>query len=385
MGLRINQNIAALNAHRNLVATDNALSKSLERLSSGFRINRAADDAAGLAISEKLRAQVRGLAQAIRNAQDGISMIQTAEGALNEVHAMLQRMRELALQAANDTLSVEDRAAVNREIQQLRAEIDNVSQRTTFNGKALLTGALTGKFDASASTVDDGRFGSGDNTGNVSVTVSPDALGGTYTFRVDGRLVTLRLGQNGVSQTLELPSGNVGNGDVLNFDRLGIRLTLNVTGTPSYADLGTFLNNKTVVVGDGAAHFQVGPASSDSLGVAFEAVNVGSLGLGEALDGFNTNQNVVNAQTLVARLDSALNSVSQQRGKFGAVQNRLEHTVVSLGVAQENMSAAESRIRDVDMAKEMVQFTRNQILLQAGTAMLAQANAAPQVVLQLLR
>jgi flagellin len=147
MGLRINQNIAALNAHRNLVATDNALSKSLERLSSGFRINRAADDAAGLAISEKLRAQVRGLAQAIRNAQDGISMIQTAEGALNEVHSMLQRMRELALQAANDTLSSEDRAAINREIQQLRAEIDNVSQRTTFNGKPLLTGALSGQFD----------------------------------------------------------------------------------------------------------------------------------------------------------------------------------------------------------------------------------------------
>jgi flagellin len=312
-------------------------------------------------------------------------MIQTAEGALNEVHSMLQRMRELALQAANDTLSVEDRAAVNREIQQLRAEIDNVSQRTTFNGKALLTGALTGKFNPADSTVDDGPFGSGDNTGSVSVTVSPDALGGTYTFTVDGRLVTLRLGQNGVRQTLQLPTGNVGNGDVLNFDRLGIRLTLNVTGSPSYDALGTFLNNKTVVVDNGAAHFQVGPASSDSLGVGFEEVNVGSLDLTRALDDFNMNQNVVNAQRLVARLDSALNSVSQQRGKFGAVQNRLEHTVASLGVAQENMSAAESRIRDVDMAKEMVQFTRNQILLQAGTAMLAQANAAPQVVLQLLR
>ncbi|MDR7462343.1 MAG: flagellin, partial [Armatimonadota bacterium] len=148
--MRINQNIAALNAHRNLVATDNALSKSLERLSSGFRINRAADDAAGLAISEKLRAQVRGLAQAIRNAQDGISMIQTAEGALNEVHAMLQRMRELALQAANDTLSAEDRQAINQEIQQLRAEIDNVSGRTTFNGKKLLDGSLVTSLDTSS-------------------------------------------------------------------------------------------------------------------------------------------------------------------------------------------------------------------------------------------
>jgi flagellin len=150
MGLRINQNIAALNAHRNLVATDNALSKSLERLSSGFRINRAADDAAGLAISEKLRAQVRGLAQAIRNAQDAISMIQTAEGALNEVHSMLQRMRELALQAANDTLSLEDREAVNRELQQLRAELNNVSNRTTFNGKKLLDGSLVTQVDAAS-------------------------------------------------------------------------------------------------------------------------------------------------------------------------------------------------------------------------------------------
>jgi flagellin len=278
MGLRINQNIAALNAHRNLVATDNALSKSLERLSSGFRINRAADDAAGLAISEKLRAQVRGLAQAIRNAQDAISMIQTAEGALNEVHSMLQRMRELALQAANDTLSDEDRKAINRELQALREELNNVSSRTTFNGKKLLDGSES-------------------------------------------------------------------------------------------------------------ANFQVGPAADDSITVEFHKVDVEELGLTEVLDDFDAEggQTVQNAKALVTALDSALNAVSEKRGEFGAVQNRLEHTVASLGVALENMSAAESRIRDADIAQEMVQFTRNQILLQAGTAMLAQANAAPQVVLQLLR
>jgi flagellin len=394
MGLRINQNIAALNAHRNLVATDNALSKSLERLSSGFRINRAADDAAGLAISEKLRAQVRGLAQAIRNAQDGISMIQTAEGALNEVHAMLQRMRELALQAANDTLSSEDRAAINREIQQLRAEIDNVSQRTTFNGKPLLTGALSGQFDAVTSTADGATInGSGTDTATVlasSFDVT-NAVGGTYTLTGSGSQLTLRLGTSGPSQTLDLSNVSVGAGQTytLNFDRLGISFAVQAasgnTGSITGANIATGLNSKTVVVTGGAAQFQVGPAASDSLGVAFEAVDVSRLNLASALDNFNTSQTVANAQALVTALDSALNTVSEKRGKFGAVQNRLEHTVASLGVAQENMSAAESRIRDADMAQEMVVFTRNQILLQAGTAMLAQANAAPQAVLQLLR
>ena len=395
MGLRINQNIAALNAHRNLVATDNALSKSLERLSSGFRINRAADDAAGLAISEKLRAQVRGLAQAIRNAQDGISMIQTAEGALNEVHAMLQRMRELALQAANDTLSSEDRAAINREIQQLRAEIDNVSQRTTFNGKPLLTGALTGQFDADNSTADGTDIINGEDTDRASVPEDEfnvtNAVAGTYKFTADGANLTLQLGTSGPSQTVDLSTVSISaNGSyTLNFDRLGISFVVKandgndnpITGT----HIASSLDTKTVVVTGGAANLQVGPAASDSLPVAFEAVDVAKLGLTDALNSFNASQTVESAQALVTALDSAVNTVSAQRGKFGAVQNRLEHTVASLGVAQENMSAAESRIRDVDMAQEMVRFTRAQILLQAGTAMLAQANAAPQVVLQLLR
>ena len=394
MGLRINQNIAALNAHRNLVATDNALSKSLERLSSGFRINRAADDAAGLAISEKLRAQVRGLAQAIRNAQDGISMIQTAEGALNEVHSMLQRMRELALQAANDTLSSEDRAAINREIQQLRAEIDNVSQRTTFNGKPLLTGALSGQFDTQNSTAANATI-NGSEQDRATVPANSfdvtNAVGGTYTFTASGSQLTLQLGGSGPSQTLDLSDVSVGAGRTytLNFDRLGISFAVEANsgnqGPITGAHIAAGLNNRTVVVTNGAAQFQVGPAASDWLGVAFEAVDVSRLNLAPALGNFNTSQTVANAQALVTALDSALNTVSGRRGKFGAVQNRLEHTVASLGVAQENMSAAESRIRDVDMAQEMVRFTRNQILLQAGTAMLAQANAAPQVVLQLLR
>lgn len=391
MGLRINQNIAALNAHRNLVATDNALSKSLERLSSGFRINRAADDAAGLAISEKLRAQVRGLAQAIRNAQDGISMIQTAEGALNEVHAMLQRMRELALQAANDTLSTEDRQAINREIQQLRAEIDNVSSRTTFNGKKLLDGSLVTTLDG-ASELRDNLLVTG-NTESAFVTkvdVSGARAGTTYTLSASGTTSLTLTRSDGVAQTISVSSIAANGSQVLDFSQLGVRITVASSAGISAANLVLALtaganDTITTAAGSGSANFQVGPAAGDSISVSFAKVDVASLGLTTALDNFNSSQSVANAQALVTALDSAVNSVSTERGKFGAVQNRLEHTVASLGVAQENMSAAESRVRDVDMAQEMVQFTRNQILLQAGTAMLAQANAAPQVVLQLLR
>lgn len=390
MGLRINQNIAALNAHRNLVATDNALSKSLERLSSGFRINRAADDAAGLAISEKLRAQVRGLAQAIRNAQDGISMIQTAEGALNEVHAMLQRMRELALQAANDTLSAEDRAAINQEIQQLRAEIDNVSGRTTFNGKKLLNGSLVTSLDAGSELRDNLAVTGGTESAFVTkVDVSAARPGTTYTLSGSGTSLTLTRA-DGVAQTITVSAVSAGGSQVLDFSQLGVKITVASSGGITGANLVTALtatanDTITTAAGSGSANFQVGPAAGDSISVSFAKVDVAALGLTTALDNFNTTQSVANAQALVTAVDSAVNTVSTQRGKYGAAQNRLEHTVASLGVAQENMSAAESRIRDVDMAQEMVQFTRNQILLQAGTAMLAQANAAPQVVLQLLR
>lgn len=271
MGLRINQNITALNAHRNLVATDNALSKSLERLSSGLRINRAADDAAGLAISEKMRGQIKGLAQAIRNAQDGISLIQTAEGALNETHSILQRMRQLAIEAANDTLTDTDRNQIQQEINQLIEEVDRIANTTQFNTQTLLDGNFSGTFHIGAN-------------------------------------------QNQI-------------------------IALSISGM-------------------------------DSTSLTIDAISV-------------TTQ--TGAEAAIASLDTAINAVSTERSKLGAYQNRLEHTIANLGVAQENLAAAESRIRDVDMAAEMMEFTRAQILLQAGTAMLAQANTLPQAVLQLLR
>ena len=265
MSLRINNNVEAFNAHRQLVATSDRASKSMERLSSGYRINRAADDAAGLAISEKLRGQIRGLSQAQRNAQDGVSLVQTAEGSLNEVHSMLQRVRELAVQYSNGTLSTSDKAAITAEAAQLASEIERIGTTTNFNGIKLL--------DGSASTV---SFQVGAND-NDQITVTTESLGG----------------------------------------------------------------------------------------------KVGSID--------------VSATSAISAIDAAIQNVSTLRSTFGAVQNRLEHTLNNISTYQENLTASESRIRDVDMASEMVEFSKDQILQQAGTSMLAQANQAPQGVLSLLR
>ncbi len=273
MGLRVNTNIEALNAHRNLVLTGMMLSKSQEKLASGYRINRAADDAAGLAISEKLRSQVKGLQTAIRNAQDAISLIQTAEGALTEAHSIVQRMRELAVQAANGTLTTEDRKALDSEAQQLISELDRIANTTEFNTMKLL------------------------NQTN------------TFTFQI---------GAN---------AGQV--------------MTVVISATTS----------------------------------ASTALNISGLAL----------STVASASAAIVGLDYALTYVSGVRASLGAVQNRLEHTIANLGVAAENLQAADSRIRDVDVALEQVNFTKLQILQQAGIAVLAQANVGPQAVLQLLR
>src|SRR3954453_14252115 len=267
MSLRVNTNVEAFNAHRNLFQTSMALSKSMEKLSSGLRINRAADDAAGRAISEGMRAQIRGTAQASRNAQDGISLVQTAEGSLNEMHSILQRVRELSIQFANGTLSTSDQAKITAEVAQLTAELVRIRDSSTFNGIALF--------------------------GNATSTT-----------------VTIQLGAN---QNIDPPN---------NTNRVGV--TINA--------------------------------------LSFSTVSMD-----------------------VTQIDTAITSVSSARSALGAVQNRLEHGVANLGVYEENLTASESRIRDVDVAQEMVNFTRLQILSQSGTAMLAQANQGARNVLSLLR
>ena len=266
----INHNIPALNTYNRLVGNNTAVQKNMEKLASGLRINRAGDDAAGLAISEKMRAQIRGLEMATKNAQDGISLIQTAEGALNETHAILQRMRELAVQAANDTNTDEDRDALQAEITQLIAEIDRIASDTEFNTQKLLDGNFTDK--------------------------------------------VIHIGANS-DQSITLSIGNM---------------------------------------------------SSTGL-------SVNELDISE------------DANTAISTLDDAIEKVSAERAKLGANQNRLEHTINNLGASVENLTAAESRIRDVDMAKEMMEFTKNNILSQAAQAMLAQSQQLPQSVLQLLQ
>ena len=277
--MRIANNLMAMNAHRQLTINQNQIAKSIEKLSSGLRINRAGDDAAGLSISEKMRSQIRGLRMASKNAQDGISMIQTAEGALQEAHSILQRMRELAVQASNDTNVSEDRSAIKDELDELVLELERIKDTTQFNTQKLL-----------------------DGTTGASGTV------------------TLQVGAN-KGETMEL-----------NFAIDGINLD-NVIST-----------------------------------------------LKGAIDVSDTTK----AQDTVAAIDKAIQDVSSGRSKLGAWQNRLEHTIANLDNAAENLQAAESRIRDVDMAYEMMTFTKYQILQQASTAMLAQANLAPQSVLQLL-
>jgi flagellin len=265
MSLRINNNVDAVQAHRHLSATSDAVSQSMERLSSGLRINKAADDAAGLGISEKMRSQIRGLAQAQRNIQDGVSMVQTAEGNLDEVHSILQRIRELAVQYRNGSLSSAGKNAIQSEVDQLSAEITRIGNAAVFNGVSLLSAA-------------------------TSVT------------------------------------------------------------------------------------FQVGANDNETISISFSSL---ATAVGSAYSNMATAS--------LAAIDTAVDAVTAMRSGLGAVQNRLDHALSVTGIYQENLTSAESRIRDVDMAEEMVNLTKNQILQQAGTAMLAQANQAPQAVLQLLR
>jgi flagellin len=391
MGMRINTNVEAFNAQRNLSTTAASYAKSVEKLSSGLRINRAGDDAAGLSISEKLRAQIKGLGQAQRNAQDGISMIQTSEGALSEVHSMLQRMRELAVQSSNDTLSTTDRAAVNTELQQLKAEVNSISSRTKFNGQALLTGSLVTTQSGGTAQVGAQFNTTGGNLAVDKVDVTGAKSGDTYTLSGAGTNLTLTRSSDSVAQTISVGAVGANSTSALDFGQLGVKITVaSDSGGKTAAGLVTDLATKTVITaaGSGSANFQVGSNASDFVSVAFSRVDVSASGLSSldtALTNFNTTQSVANAQALITAVDTSIDSVNATRSTLGAYQNRLEHTISNLGVAQENLTASESRIRDVDMAEEMVKFTKSQILQQAGSAILAQANQAPQGVLSLLR
>ncbi len=337
--MRIQNNMMAINTHRQLSTNQTAQAKSTEKLSSGFRINRAADDAAGLTISEKMRSQVRGLGRASSNAQDGISMIQAAEGALQESQSILQRMRELSVQGSNGVPAAEDRDAMLSELEQLGEELERISSTTNFNGKYL----LSGKYDAAADTV-------------VRDENQPKSIAD-----IEPASINLQVG------------ANTNTGDVIQVNIQGVSRQ-DLLGE-TYGALNGFKTEE----GIGNADLREDTATGHVAGEDPDETKW--QGLTNIIDG---NIDVAGEKVDDQQAYTGLARISNLRSNLGAVQNRLEHTVSNVDTVAENMQAAESRIRDVDMAKEMMSFTKNNILNQAATAMLAQANQAPQSVLQLL-
>ena len=424
--MRINNNLMAMNAYRQLGVTNNAGAKAMEKLSSGYRINRAGDDAAGLAISEKMRAQIRGLNQASRNAQDGISLIQTAEGALNETHAILQRMRELAVQSSTDTNVEIDRGALQDEMTQLVAELDRISNTTEFNTQKLLDGSFSGKFQIGANEgqniglqinkmnaanlglVTTNSIEDGSTTGNTNNALLAD---GIYTLDDSGNIKDT---QGNTVATFADNKITVGTTDVVTLTKAALAegATITISGNGAKFDVKNSLaaandsNNlgelapgkyeisgKNVIKDDKVVGAFDGTEGSKKITINDKDISEADLGfLANALDdgdSFTINGSDVssraNAEGSITTINNAIEQVSKERSKLGAMQNRLEHTIKNLDTSAENLQASESRIRDVDMAQEMMEFTKNNILQQAATAMLAQANMAPQGVLQLLR
>ena len=458
----VQHNLQAMNANRMLNITTGSQSKSAEKLSSGYRINRAADDAAGLSISEKMRKQIRGLDQASTNAEDGVSAVQTAEGALTEVHSMLKRMNELAVQASNGTNSQTDRDAIQSEIDQLTTEIDRVAETTKFNESYLLKGdadgntknvymkghdaglkgtltdgATTATFKVAAGALDAGKsvtIGGKEYTIGATVADGKTLLGNTYdgsktakidgteytliadteiedathkrkatiegmvkagaTVEVDGKSLTIMdANADGVDKSdssviTAAKAISLMNTELLSANNIGAADTAAIMGTaPTYtsADGATFTINKGFATVADKLNFNLHVGSdadmTNKINVNIETMNSSYLGI----KGLNVADDTgVAATYAVDAIADALQKVSDQRSSLGAVQNRLEHTIANLDNVVENTTSAESRIRDVDMAEEMVEYSKNNILAQAGQSMLAQANQATQGVLSLL-
>ena len=391
----INHNITALNTHNKLSSATAAQGKSMEKLASGLRINRAGDDAAGLAISEKMRAQVRGLDQASKNAQDGISMIQTAEGALNETHSILQRQRELSVQAANGTATDDDRKEIQKEMNQLVDEIDRISTNTEFNTKNLLGGSLNEKIHIGANLGQSMDVQFNDMSSSAIGTKSGNGLVSTASVVTDfsGSLdsaFTLTDGTDTATVTLDQDYGSVEEVvSAINNQIQGNAALKNLVSATVKADGKIGFENLTataITVADGGGTVDVDDAlkiTAGAIGGTLTSVSSLKQDVTTATSGGVLTQTDANAAIKV--VDDAIKMVSAERSKMGAYQNRLEHTINNLGTSSENLTAAESRVRDVDMAKEMMNQTKNSILAQAAQAMLAQSNQTPQGVLQLLR
>ena len=410
--MRINNNIAAANASRNLGETQSNISKNVEKLSTGFRINRAGDDASGLVISNQLRAQTSGLRQAIRNGQDGVSVLQTAEGALDQVSTMLNRMRDLAVQAANTgTNSLAARAAAQAEVTALGEEVNRISSTTKFGSLNLLDGSFgvttaksSGFVSNASSIVVAGAntqlaitFNAGSaTTGIVTGVVTASLVATTYTSAesyasevsravkaalLGATTANVRALADSVKVTAQAVTGG-GAAMTLDIGGLGTGQNFATTGGATTAGAATGWTAMTTAAVQGSGgNFQVGANAGEGIPLNIPSMSMATLGLSTiSLTGTDAA-----ISATIAALDTAINTVSSQRGSIGALQNRFESMISNLQVTTENLAASESRIRDTDMAAEMVEFTKNQVLSQAGTAMLAQANQIPQGILSLLQ
>ncbi|MDD1512891.1 flagellin N-terminal helical domain-containing protein [Priestia megaterium] len=417
--MRINHNITALNTYGKLNSANNAQAKSMEKLSSGLRINSAADDAAGLAISEKMRGQIRGLDQAGKNAQDSISMIQTAEGALGETTNILQRMRELAVQAGNDSNTESDRGEIQKEMNQLTSEVNRIGNTTEFNSQKLLNG--TGGTVKAGTTTPAAEA----KVTGTAVTLPQDFSATNLEFTVDigstSKTVTLNKNYDGTTNDMDTLASDLGTAlgsDVTVANNNGkleitaanttdsIKINAATTGNLSDIGLSAGTTAPTAAATTGAkSEFtsQIGANANQTMTLEFSDMRAAALGIVGTDDNFTkdktvndgangtANENALDVSTAakagnaVTVLQNAIDKVSGERSKLGAYQNRLDHTINNLSTSSENLTAAESRIRDVDMAREMMEQTKNSILSQASQAMLGQANQQPQNVLQLLR
>ena len=407
MGMSINTNVVSINAQRNLGLSGNSLATSMQRLSSGLRVNSAKDDAAGLAIAERMNTQVKGLAVASRNANDGISLAQTAEGALGKVGDMLQRMRELAVQSGNATNSKTDREALQAELKQLRDEVDRVAKTTSFNGAKLLDGSFTGAvFQVGANSGDNITVGALANTkvtelGTSTYGTSQAAVAG-QTSMVSGivsataadRSVVVS-GANGVSKTVEIAQdANVTDDEALGKVLAAINSVTADTGVVAFlSDDGTKkidyrfeadMNATSPTAGLATAYITFGDTDTVELVAAGDVEEVSGAAGGKGIDKIDIGTQA-GAWEALQRIDNAIDKVNSARGELGAIQTRFEKTVENIDIQNENLTAARGRVVDADFAQETANLSRTQILQQAGTAMVAQANQLPQQVLSLLR
>jgi flagellin-like hook-associated protein FlgL len=392
--MSVNTNFAAMNAYRNLSTTQNSMSKSLERLSSGYRINSASDDAAGLAISEGLRSQIGGLTQAVRNTQDGTSVVQTAEGALSETTSILQRMRDLSVQASSGgSLNNDAKASIQKEVSQLKSELTRISNTTQFNGTNLLDGSYKGTFQVGANTGETigvtigtamGSQGLGvdgidvTTNGNVAVNTTEATAGsaGTLDITLDSD------GFAGLKGTVSANGHSLDLGSV-KFDT---KADTNADGSVDDSDLLQQLNQAAIDAGiTSGTDATAGPFTGDATALTFTGDTPDAAAtVADVAKASPTFAQPSGASEAIKKIDAAIKTVSSVRADLGAIQNRFEHTVNNLNTAIENTTASESRIRDTDMASEMTSFTRAQVLTQAGTSMLAQANQSTQSILKLL-